>query len=104
MIVEKRTYWIRPGSMNEFLRLYESEGLPLQGPALGNLLGYFMTEVGELNRVIQLWGYSSFEDRQTRKAELAGRPEWKIFLGKAGPLVERQHSELLTPAPFSPIK
>lgn len=104
MIVEKRTYTLRPGAMHEFLKAYEAEGLAIQSEALGRLLGYFVSEVGDLNQVIQLWGFQSFEDRQKRRAALATSAEWKMFLGKAVGMVVGQHNELLTPAPFSPIR
>ncbi len=90
--------------MHEFLKIYEAEGLALQSAALGRLLGYFVSEIGDLNRVIQLWGFDTFEDRQKRRAALSATPEWRAFLGKAVSMVESQHTELLTPAPFSPIK
>ncbi|MES2534489.1 MAG: NIPSNAP family protein [Pseudomonadota bacterium] len=104
MIVEQRIYQLRPGAMHEFLKIYEAEGLALQSAALGRLLGYFVSEIGDLNRVIQLWGFDTFEDRQKRRAALSATPEWRAFLGKAVSMVESQHTELLTPAPFSPIK
>ena len=40
MIIEQRTYELKPGSMGEFLKAYEAEGLAVQGEALGQLLGY----------------------------------------------------------------
>lgn len=104
MIIEKRTYQLKPGAMHEFLKAYEEEGLAIQGPALGNLIGYFVSEIGELNRVIQLWGFDTFEDRTKRRAELSSKGEWREFLKKAGHLVQHQETELLTPAAFSPIK
>lgn len=104
MIVEKREYTLKPGAMHEFLKIYETDGLPLQSQALGNLLGYFVAEVGQLNRVIQLWGFDSFEDRAARKQALSAQPEWRAFLAKAGSMVVAQSSELLMPAPFSPIR
>lgn len=104
MIVEQRTYQLKPGAMHEFLSAYQAEGLALQSAALGNLLGYFVSEIGELNRVIQLWGFDSFEERGRRRAALSASSNWREFLGRVGHLVVLQHSELLTPAPFSPIK
>jgi hypothetical protein len=104
MIIEKRVYELKPGAMHGFLDKYENEGLALQRDVLGNLIGYFVTEVGELNRVVQLWGFSSFEDRAKRRAQLSAMPEWKTFIRAAGQDVVSQHSELLTPATFSPIK
>lgn len=104
MLIEQRIYQLKPGALHEFLRVYEEEGLPLQGEALGNLIGYFKPETGDVNRVIQLWGYSSFEDRAQRRAALSADPRWRAFLGKAGHLVVAQQSELLSPASFSPIR
>ncbi|MFM2058581.1 MAG: hypothetical protein RLY71_2966 [Pseudomonadota bacterium] len=104
MIVEQRVYELRPGALHEFLRAYEQEGLALQSEALGKLLGYFVTEVGELNRVVQLWGFDTFEDRARRRAALSAMPEWRAFLGKVVSMVVSQHSQLLTPTSFSPIR
>ncbi|MFS8977889.1 NIPSNAP family protein [Cupriavidus necator] len=104
MIIEKRTYQLKPGAMPEFLAIYEAEGLQLQSATLGRLLGYFVSEVGELNRVVQLWGFDTFEDRVQRRAALSAKPEWRAFLAKAGGMVINQENELLTPAPFSPLK
>ncbi|MCY1283444.1 hypothetical protein D9M68_372030 [compost metagenome] len=104
MLIEQRTYQIKPGTLPEFLRLYEEEGLPLQGEALGNLIGYFKPETGDVNRVIQLWGFTSYEDRAQRRSALSSDPRWRAFLGKAGHLVVTQQVELLSGAPFSPIR
>ena len=42
MIVEQRTYRLRAGIVREYLRTYETEGLPLQIKHLGRLVGYFL--------------------------------------------------------------
>jgi hypothetical protein len=104
MIIEQRTYTLKPGTMHQFLALYEAEGLEIQRGALGNLIGYFVTETGELNRVVQLWGFETFEDRMARRRELSVSDAWRGFVGKTGALVTEQRTELLTPAPFSPIR
>jgi NIPSNAP len=104
MIIEQRVYELKPGSLHEFLKAYEAEGLTTQCEALGNLLGYFISEVGELNRVVQLWGFDSFEDRSRRRAALSNNPQWRAFLGKVVTMVVGQRNELLAPASFSPIR
>ena len=104
MIIEKRIYELKPGTLHEFLRAYEAEGLAIQSTALGQLLGYFVSEVGELNRIVQLWGFESFEDRQKRRADLSDDPAWRAFLGKVVSMVVTQQNEVLVPAAFSPIK
>ncbi len=37
MIVDHRTYAIKPGKLNEFVKLYEKEMLPLQLKYLGRI-------------------------------------------------------------------
>jgi len=104
MIIEQRTYQLKPGALHEFIKTYEAEGLEIQKEALGDLVGYFCSEVGGLNRIIQLWRFQSFEERQRRRAQLSATPEWKALLSKIRPLIVEQRNELLTATSFSPIK
>ena len=103
MIVEMRTYTIRVGGMPPFLRHYEQEGLPIIRPILGNLLGYFTTDIGELNQVVHLWGYADMLDRATRRATLNANADWIAFTPKILPLIERMQNQILQPTAFSPI-
>ena len=104
MIIEQRTYQLRPGTTQEFLKNYEAEGLEIQRDALGNLVGFFSTEFGTLNCIVQLWAFSSYEDRVQRKAQLAANPKWREFAGKNIHMIESQTSVILNPARFSPIQ
>ena len=104
MIVEERIYTLEVGKAPEYLRLYEQEGLAIQTPILGNLIGYFSSEIGELNLVVHMWGYESFEERTRRRAELMADPGWQAYVAKVRPLVLRQENRILIPAPFSPIR
>lgn len=104
MIVEQRIYTFGPGKVNAYLDLYEKQGLPLAKEKLGMPLGVFYTEVGQLNTVVSLWGYKSFEDRLRRRAELSQEAGWKKYAEQAVPLVLNQQTSLLLPASFSPIK
>ncbi|HDS1738336.1 NIPSNAP family protein [Pseudomonas putida] len=104
MLIEQRVYHLKPGSLHEFLKIYEFEGLAIQSEALGNLIGYFQPQTGDLNRVIHLWGFESLEDRNSRRAALSANPKWREFLGKAGGFVTAQHAEILSGASFSPIR
>ncbi len=104
MIVEMRTYTFLPGKVQEYLRLYEEEGMPIQRSILGNMLGYFTTEIGPLNQVIHLWGYESLEDRSRRRAELQAHSGWQAYVAKIRPLLQAQESRILLPTRFSPIQ
>jgi hypothetical protein len=71
---------------------------------LGRLIGYFHTEIGELNQVVHLWGYESLAERERRRALLAADPEWQEYLKNSPDIVVKMESRILVPAPFSPIK
>jgi hypothetical protein len=73
MIVEMRTYNVQNGATAECLRVYEAEGLAIQKKVLGNLIGYFYSEIGPLNQIIHLWGFKDLNDRQQRRANQNSR-------------------------------
>jgi len=103
VIVEERTYTCHPGKVPEFLRLAEAHGLPVLKPTLGNLIGYFHTEVGTLNQVVHLWAYASLGDRERRRAELAKSDDYKAFVAMVTPLIQTMESRILIPAPFNTL-
>lgn len=101
MIVEMREYTLHAGAVSEYLQLYEREGLPIQREILGQLVGYYTTEVGEaVNQVVHLWAYESFEDRHARRQRLAADPGWQTYLQKMRPMLVEQRNRLMRPAPF----
>jgi hypothetical protein len=102
MIVDHRIYTLRPGTVQHFLELFERDGLPLYRQYCGRLLGYYVSDSGELNQVIHLWAYDSVEDRERRRAALYLDARWTAFLDAALPLMLRQESRLLKPTRFSP--
>ena len=104
MIVEERIYTLEAGKVPEYLRLYEQEGLAIQTRILGNLIGYFSSEIGDLNLVVHMWGYASFEERTRRRAELLADPGWQAYVVKVLPFLLRMENRILVPAPFSPIR
>ena len=54
MIVEERDYRLHPGKLKTYLDLYAAEGMAVQKQILGNMLGYFSTDLGELQHVVHL--------------------------------------------------
>lgn len=102
MIVEQRTYTIVAGGIPKYMKLYEDEGFAIQGPILGNLVGWYFTEFGPLNQIVHMWGYDNFAERERRRAELGQNEDWKKFLTKIRPLILAQENKILKPAPWSP--
>jgi hypothetical protein len=101
MLVEMRTYVLHAGKMAAFLDAMEREGLAIERPILGRLLGYYSTEIGTLNQVIHLWGYDSFEERTRRRRQLAQDGAWQCFVPSVMPFIRDMQNQLLTPAPFA---
>ena len=100
MIVEHRTYTFKPGTVPEYFRIYQAEGMPIQRRYLPAMVGYYVTEFGPLNQVIHLWAYDSLEHRETCRAAMRRDPAWAPYLAKIHPLLESMESKLLLPAPF----
>jgi hypothetical protein len=104
MIIEERDYRLKPGKLGLFVSTYEKHGLPLQVKYLGKFLGYFTTEIGELNHVVALWGYEGLDDRARRRAAMLADPEWQAYLGMVADYLDVQNTRILTPSSFSPIQ
>ncbi len=103
-IVDERTYNLVPGKLKEWMALYEKEGLPVQSRILGRLVGFFVTDVGELNQIVHWWAYDRYAERERRRAEMAGNAQWQVYLAKALPFIQKMENRILTPLPFSPLK
>lgn len=104
MIVEERIYRIRNGRMSRYLQLVREEGLAIQQPILGQLVGYFTTEIGVLSQVTHLWAYDDLEDRRRRRQQLADDPRWQAFLPKLAENIEQAENRILLPTDFSPLR
>ena len=104
MIIEMRTYTIKTGQVNKLIELYKKEGMSIHRRILGNQIGFFYSEIGDLNQIVHLYGYKSLDDRSKRRNELSNNKDWKKYLTKATDLIISQKSQLLYATDFSKIK
>ena len=104
MIVEERSYHVHTGRLADVVALYADEGSVIQQKILGNLIGAFTVDVGDLSSIVQLWGYESYAERERRRAELQADAGWKAFLNRLTPLIHTQRSRILLPTSFSPLR
>ena len=104
MIIEMRTYTIKPGRLHDFIKIYNEDIRETHIKILGNQLGFFYSEFGELNQVVHLYGYDSYNDRDKRRKILSKNEDFKNYVKKAASLIFTQTSQLLIPAEFSKIK
>lgn len=104
MLIDLRTYTVRPGTMPAQLALYQKFGYPVQLRYMGEPHFYLTAETGELNTIVHGWVYDSAADREQKRAQMAQDPDWKVYIGenlKAGNIVG-QRTNLMVPAPFAP--
>ena len=104
MIVEMRTYKIRPRRAQNFIKIYDEEIREIHTKILGNQIGFFYTEIGDINEVVHLYGYESYEDRQARRITLSKQPEFISYLNKVKNIIIEMKNKLMIPTDFSKIK
>jgi hypothetical protein len=100
LLVEQRTYTLKPGKVAQFVEFFEKHDLPFIEPIMGAPVGWYTTEIGPLNQVIQMWAFEDLADRERRRARVMAHPAWPRHLEMLEPLVVAQSSILLRPATF----
>lgn len=78
MFYEIRTYRLKNGTIPQYLKVVEDEGIEIQKSHLGTLVGYFFSEIGTINEIVHIWAFASLDDREARRERLwpipGGRP------------------------------
>lgn len=97
MIVEMRTYLLRPGSAQAAEDLFEKH-LPHRSP-LSPMGGLWHTLTGQLNTVVHLWPYETIQQRCDIRDAMWQPPKWPPPLR---PYLVEMDSVIVQPAPFSP--
>jgi NIPSNAP len=97
MIIEMRSYRLKPGSTPEVEKRF---GEALRDRVKVSPLGaFFHTEVGPLNRIIHCWPYENLGERTRLRGEAMKLPSWPP---KIQEFLEEMESKIIIPAPFSP--
>lgn len=101
MLVDERTYVIRPGSLQRYLARHMEVALPLMREHLGEPMAYFTSADGELNQFVHLWCYADAADREARRARLYADARWLAYRRETGATgwVLSQHNRLLHAVP-----
>ena len=104
MIIEMRTYILKPTTLKKFLEIYNNEIRETHVSILGNQIGFFYTEFGELNKVVHLYGYENYEERERRREILSKNKDFINYTNKVKDIIINMKNEVLLPAEFSNIK
>jgi hypothetical protein len=76
MIVEVRSYRIKPGKRDEFIELFETRAVPAQRTCGINVIGPFL-DVENPNKFVFLRSFPSLEERDRMKEAFYGGELWK---------------------------
>jgi hypothetical protein len=106
LLVDHRTYRIKPGHMQTHLKIYEEFGFAAQSRHLGQPHAYMFAESGEMNSLVHQWVYEDAADRAKRRAAMMADPEWQVYLKKLieSELLIDQRTSLMVPTKFAPMK
>ena len=88
MIVEVRSYRIKPGKREEFIRLFETRAVPAMRTYGMQVIGPLL-DVENPNKFVFLRNFPSLEERERMRNAFYGGELWKNELeGLAMPLLE----------------
>lgn len=106
MFVEERVYRLKPGCIPEYFALYESKGMPAQQRYLKCMLGYYASEIGDLNEVVHLWMHDSLDAREDNRARMRADPDFQKYWQEVRGMIVEQRTRIMKPAPFfeEPLK
>lgn len=102
MLLDVRTYTVKPGTLAAHLKLYAEFGKGPQARNLGQPLAYLKTETGNPNEYVHIWVYKNAGDREARRAAMWADPEWLAYTKKSAELgaLVAQSNKLMTPVDF----
>ena len=99
MIVEVRSYRIKPGKREEFIALFESRAIPALRDHGMKVTGPFL-DVENPNKFVFLRSFPSLEERERMRDEFYGGEFWKNELeGLAMPLLDSYDVTLCEASP-----
>lgn len=104
MIVDIRTYTLKPGAMPAYYKAYGENGWPLQLKYLPKCVGYYYVDIGVQHRVVHLWEYEDIVQRAQCRATMEADPAWISYRTGSADFFVSQENRIMKAAPFWPIK
>ena len=97
MLLDVRTYTLKPGALKAHFELYEKYGKAPQTRHLGQPLAYLKTDTGDPNEYVHIWVYENAGDREAKRAVLWADEEWLAYTRMSAELgaLESQTNKLM---------
>ncbi len=100
MIIEERVYAIEKGRIQEFLSLYQADGMAVQKKYSKHMIGFFYEEGDKNDTLVQLWGFIDLEGKIASQSAMQSDPAWKAYVEKIKPLILDREVRAMKCAPF----
>jgi hypothetical protein len=104
VILEERRYTLIPGGVPQYIAHYQALGRESQERHLGQMVGCFQSEVGELNQLVFLWRYENLADREARRTALLADAQFAEFRQRVRGLLVQQKNCILNAVVFPEAK
>lgn len=101
-VYELRQARLHSGATDAWIAGFERE-LALRRRHGHEPIGVWTSELGELDRVVQLWWYPDLDTRQRQHDACRADADWVTIAGALAPLQREVESAVLLPTPFSPM-
>jgi len=102
MLYELRVYRCMPRRKSDVLAMFREDVVRLFARHGIEIVGFWDTVVGDVDDVLYICRFASWEDLQTRWAAFRADPEWHRVRDTRGAIVEHIRTSLLTATDFSP--
>jgi hypothetical protein len=102
MLLDVRTYRVKPGLLKAHFEIYAKYGKPAQTRHLGEPLAYLRTETGDPNEYVHIWVYEDAADREKKRAAMLADPDWQDYQKRSAELgaLVSQANKLMVPVDF----
>ena len=103
MIYDVRTYDFKPGGVESYIELVREQGLAIRESHGAKLAGWYYTQIGTLNQVIQIWAYDDLQDMENKMKAISSEPRWaNEYLPRVQQLVVSARNQIMRSPDFFP--
>ena len=99
---ELRDHRLHPGTTTQWLDAWR-RGMAIR-EKFSRPIGVWQSDIGELNRMVSLWPYSSLQQRHDVRREANKDPLWQETVAALAPLMQRMEATILVPTEASGLQ
>ena len=99
---ELRDHRLHPGTTAQWLEAWR-RGMSVR-EKFSRPVGVWQSDIGELNRMVSLWPYSSLQQRHDVRRAANRDPVWRDIVATLAPMMQRMEATILVPTEASGLQ